>query len=334
MQIVLSMRSNPLTVNKLLRKHTIGNPLVNIFCMLLFLSSCGPGSGNKKNESNITIEATLTPKFLETTQYLATISPTQTPETTINKGSSKDWMTFPVIPDGISQRTLDIFKSGQRLNNDPKAFSVVGDCDSTSSWFLGDFDKGNEFYKLGNYTEMKIVIDQFKGSFGRNSVAVHKGFNTASVLSPFWADPELCKSGESPLECELRLNRPSIVFVLLGSNDRYNIDKFESNLRTILDTMISKGVIPILATKADNNEGNNEINEIIVKLALEYDVPLWNFWQTVQGLPDKGLQRDGTHLTWDHNNFGDPIAMEKAWPWRNLNALQMLDLVWRAISKQ
>jgi hypothetical protein len=61
---------------------------------------------------------------------------------------------------------------------------------------------------------------------------------------------------------------------------------------------------------------------------------LWNFWLAVQDLPDKGLQEDKVHLTWGRNFFDDPNAMSKAWPVRNLTALQMLDAIWRKVSRQ
>jgi hypothetical protein len=242
-----------------------------------------------------------------------------------------DWKKMPVVPENISQRTLDIYNLGQKMHNNPYAFSVVGDCESSPSWFLGDFDRGASFYSLGDQLELKLVINAFQGSFERKNFAVGNGFNTAAVLSPFWADPESCLSGETPLDCEVRLHHPSFVFILLGTNDIYNLENFEKNTRKILDRLVEQGIIPILATKADDLEGGNAINATIYKLALEYDIPMWNFWNAVQLLPNRGLQEDGAHLTWAKNDFGDPKVMENAWPWRNLTALQVLDFVWRAV---
>jgi len=269
------------------------------------------------------------------TEYPFQLSP-QVP-TTVNVAGTPiiemmDWKELPVVPVEISQRSQDIYKLGQELHNNPYAFSVVGDCESSPSWFLGDFDRGNSYYSLGENIDLKLVIDAFHGSFERKNLAVGNGFNTASVLSPLWADPEYCLSVESPLECEVRLNHPSFVFILLGTNDIFNLDNFESNLRKILDSLVEQGILPILATKADDQEGGNTINAIISSLANEYDIPLWNFWRAVQPLPDRGLQSDGAHLTWAKNYFDDPKAMENAWPWRNLTALQVLDKVWRTLN--
>jgi hypothetical protein len=304
-----------------------------VLCISFLIASCGQELEKPSNSSAVIEDPTKTRTTIDTNGVSATKIPTQTIELLPNLNNINEWMNYPVIPEIISQKTINIYEYGQKLNRNPHTFSVVGDCDSSPSWFLGDFDRGRDYYSLGNYTELEDVISEFKGSFGRNSMAVRKGFNTASVLSPFLADPESCKTGESPLDCELRINNPSIVFILLGSNDKYNLEKFESYMQQILDTVIKKGIVPILATKADNIEGNYEINATITKLAVEYDIPLWNFWKIVQELPDQGLQQDGTHLTWEHNYFNDPNAMENAWPWRNLTALQMLDKVWRVVKK-
>jgi hypothetical protein len=105
-------------------------------------------------------------------------------------------------------------------------------------------------------------------------------------------------------------------------------------MRVILDTLIANGVVPILATKADNLEGDHSLNATIARLAYTYDLPLWNFWRIVQPLPEHGLQPDGSHLTWAANFFDDPVRMQAAWPWRNLTALQTLEVVWRSVSGQ
>lgn len=246
----------------------------------------------------------------------------------------QNWEEMPVIPDKVSDRIIAIYQKGVQLNNNPRSFSVIGDCDSTPSWFLGDFDRGQEYYSLGQFAFLDNVINQYKGSFGRESMAVRRGFNSASVLSPLWADQELCLPGETPLGCEIRIHNPSVAFILLGTNDVFDPSKFETNLIEIVEILIEKGIVPILATKADNLEGDNQINSIIARLALEYELPLWNFWKAVQPLPDHGLQKDGAHLTWASNNFDDVDAMEKAWPRRNLTALQTLDTIWNAVQNQ
>jgi hypothetical protein len=243
-------------------------------------------------------------------------------------------MQMPVIPAAINERVREIYTHGLELGNNPNAFSKIGDCDTSASWFLTSFDQGSNTYSLGSYSNLQKVIDQFHGSYARTSIAARKGFVAASVLSPLWSDTSKCQANETPLACEIRINRPSFAFILLGTNDYNHQQEFEPNMRKILDTLIAAGVVPILATKADNLEGDYSLNATIARLAYEYDLPLWNFWRAVQPLPSHGLQSDRSHLTFAPNYFNDPARMQNAWPWRNLTALQTLNAVWRGVTGQ
>jgi len=280
------------------------------------------------------LTATVTAQATRTSVPLATQS--ITPQVTLTAESRvrmvpEDWQKWPVIPT-LTESAREIYDLGQILGNNPHAFIKVGDCESTPTWFLGDFDAGT--YTLGDeYASLQALIDTFQGSFGRTSLAAKSGFNAASVLSPFWTDRKQCESTETPLGCEMRIMQPSFALVTLGTNDVWDEVKFETNLRAILDELVTNGVVPVLATKADNLEGDHAINQVIVRLAYEYDLPLWNFWLAVQDLPDKGLQEDKAHLTWGPNRLNDPLVLERAWPQRNLGALMTLDNLWRAVEE-
>jgi hypothetical protein len=223
---------------------------------------------------------------------------------------------------------VDIYRRGLELGNNPQAFSKIGDCGSTPAWFLGDFDRGPRYYQLGDYQSLQNVIDEFQGSFDRASLAARSGFNVSALFTPLWSDRTFCNPGEAPLECEYRVHRPSLAFITLGANDVWHPEAFEPQMRKTIEYSLQQGIIPILATKADNQEGDGSINAAIARLAWEYNLPLWNYWAAVNALPNHGLQEDGAHLTWGPNTFDDPDAMNKAWPVRNLTALQVLDAVW------
>jgi len=264
------------------------------------------------------------------------ILPTQTPATndkppqpTLNP---RNWQNFPVIP-VVSDNVLKIYQRGLEMGNNPHSFSKIGDCGGTPAWFLGDFDRGPKFYRLGDYTYLEDVIQNFQGSFGRTSLAAKSGFNASSIFTTLWSDPEKCQKDETPIACEYRDNRPIMAIIALGTNDVYHPEQFEPQMRKIIEYSIAHGVIPILATKADNLEGDYSINETIARLAIEYDIPLWNYWRAVQPLPNHGLQEDGAHLTWARNFFDDHYAMESGWTIRNLTALQALDAVWQVINQ-
>jgi hypothetical protein len=245
--------------------------------------------------------------------------------------SPEDWQDLPIIPT-VSQTAREIYLRGLALGNDPQAFSKVGDCQNVPSMFLAPFDDPRR-YHLGDHADLQETIDYFQGSFSRESQAVRGGFNAASVLSPFWSDPEACESGEAPVACEMRLHRPSIVIISLETWWEGQPEAYERYYRQVVEYVISQGAVPILVTKADNLEGDWAINAVIARAAYDYDVPLWNFWRAVQPLPDHGLLEDGFHLTFDLNYFDEPQRMESAWPWRNLGALQALDAVRRGLAE-
>lgn len=249
------------------------------------------------------------------------------------EAEEESWQDQPVIP-AVSDKVLQIYLHGLELGNNPQAFSKIGDCGSTPAWFLGDFDRGTRYYSLGSYIHLQAVIDYFKGSFDRTSLAARSGFNVSALFVPLWADRTYCQANEAPLECEYRLQKPVIAFIMLGANDVWHPDEFEPQMRKLIEYSIENGVIPILATKADNQEGDGSINATITRLALEYEIPLWNFWRAVHDLPDHGLQEDGVHLTWGGNFFDRPESKLLAWPTRNLSALQVLEAVWKKITNQ
>lgn len=256
--------------------------------------------------------------------------PSKTPPSTLTPG---DWQNWPVVP-SISDHVIDIYQTGLKLGNNPKAFSKIGDCGSTPAWFMGDFDRGSRYYDLGQYTGLQAVIDEFHGSFDRTSLAARSGFNASALFVPLWSDQTYCQPDETPLACEFRNQRPIIVFIMLGTNDIWHPADFEPEMRKIIEFSLNNGTIPILSTKADNQERDGSINATIARLSVEYDIPLWNFWAAVQPLPNHGLQEDGAHLTFGANQFDNPDDMQKAWPVRNLTALQVLDAVWRKMTGQ
>jgi hypothetical protein len=100
----------------------------------------------------------------------------------------------------------------------------------------------------------------------------------------------------------------------------------------VVEYSIEQGVVPILATKADNVEGGDRINPIVRRVAADFDVPLWDFWAAASPLPGGGLHSDGIHLSFGRPIFNEPWNMNQGWPWRNLTGLLMLDAARRAVA--
>jgi hypothetical protein len=283
------------------------------------------------------VPETMTPAPSETPLVLsATFTPATplTPTVTSTPTLAPDaWQFMPIVP-MVGDTARHIYAAGQLLGNDPHAFSILGDCLSLPINLFGNYGKDPSHYDLGEYTFLQPVIDWFKPSFNRVSLTLHDGFNTAAILSPLRADPDFCQPNETPLVCEYRIHRPSYALISLGTDDNKTPpDVYEQRMRQIVEYTISQGIIPILATKADNREGNNAFNEIVAHLAYEYDVPLWNFWAAVQPLKNHGLTGDDGHLSWaDPNNLEYTYSMEVAIPVRNVTALETLGAVWRRVT--
>ncbi len=250
--------------------------------------------------------------------------PVEPQPTDVPRIAPERWKEWPEVP-RVSAKARQILLDGITGGNNPRAFSKIGDCETNTEWFLTDFDKGKDHYVLGPYVDLETVIGHFSGSYGRTGVAALRGFTAASVLNPYWRDAEKCEKNETPLDCELRLNQPAFALIMLGTNDAARPDTFEKNLRAVIEATLTKKVLPVLATKADNLEGDERLNQVTVQLAYEYDIPLWNFWAAVQDLPGRGLQEDQSHLTFAPNDFSDAGNFTRAWPVRNLTALQLLD---------
>mgnify|MGYP001036825020 CR=1 FL=1 len=255
--------------------------------------------------------------------------------------TADEWMTLPVIPT-ISDNARRIYLRGQAMGRDAHAFAKIGDCQSITTFFLASFDSPG-LYRLGDYADLQETIDWYAGSFGRHSLAVRGGFNAAAILSPLRADPKQCNPDENPIACEIRLHNPSVVIISLEEWWSGQPEKYEAYMRQIIEYTIEQGVVPIVATKADNLEGNQLINQTIAQLAWEYDIPLWNFWRAVQPLPDHGLrpvtpdgEPDMFHLTHSANNyaFDSPPSRQSGWLMRNLTALQVLDAVRYGLNQQ
>lgn len=273
-----------------------------------------------------------TPSPANTSQPVVTPTITAAP-TTSPVTSCEEWQAWPVIPI-VSETARDLYQRGQASGNNPRVFSKIGDGEISAQWFFTAFDLGEDYYDLGPYQDLIPVTEYFAGSFERLGVAARRGFNTQRILDASESDPIFCEASESPLTCELSLNRPAFAILSLGTNQVWQPEEFEAGLRQILEVLLSQNVVPILSTKGDNLEGDHRINRTVVCLAQEYDIPLWNFWSAIQPLPNHGLQPDLEHLTYGITDFDDEHALQTAWTVRNLTALQALDAVWRGVTTQ
>jgi hypothetical protein len=249
----------------------------------------------------------------------AAANPVSTP-TSSPRMLPKYWREWPVVPT-VSARARQVYQNGLQMGNNPRSFSRVGDCQSVPAIFMGIYDDKERYWLGEDYEYLQETIDQFSGSFSRQSVTAKDGFGVASVLSPLMADPDVCRSDESPIQCEFRIHKPILVFVAMGTNWAPGAEiSFENYLRQIVDFSIEHGTVPVLVTKGDNIEKDFKLNEAIARVAYDYDMPLFNAWRAIQFLHNHGLEDNGVYLTID------------AWNVRDFTGLQTLDSIWRGIN--
>ncbi|HSK88238.1 MAG TPA: hypothetical protein VK880_07780 [Anaerolineales bacterium] len=233
--------------------------------------------------------ATQKPKKYSPITPVPTRTPTALPVTSLPGAPERDpakWKVWPVIPEGIDPSLQKVYERGLELGNDPHAFSLFGDCQARPADFFGVFETDVEIVESLS-PELQDVVVHFQGSFNRESPTAQDATTPGSLLWIQWHRGEYgCTFSETPVECELRIHRPSFVIIQIGTH-------FESRnteyLRKIILQLMDAGVVPILATKADNRENDERINRDMAMLAAEYDLPLWNFWASLSDLPERGL---------------------------------------------
>jgi PKD repeat protein len=233
-----------------------------------------------------------------------TITPTEEEEDSLAA-------TTPILPENLDELRAalrPIFESGAALGNRQNVFAVVGDQTAELSTFLDPFAASGTYVVDPSAAELQDTITQYATdngdgivSFSRDSIAAADGLNAADLLRPgtdFSAD---CAAGETLIACELRITRPAIVLINIGYHDvtdMTGVDEFTANLDTIVQEAINAGVIPVLATvipvAGDDTvrAQTDAINNAIITVADDNDVPLFNQWRALNELPSSGLGGD------------------------------------------
>jgi hypothetical protein len=269
--------------------------------------------------------STVTSLPVSSLESSTTPAPTSTPLPAGLGLDPADWKNWPVLPI-VPERARQIYQLGQTLGNDPHAFSVFGDCQSEPDVFMGVYET-DPAAVASLPADLQETAAWFTGSFNRLSPTVRGGTTTGALLWSVWHQNKFtCTEYESPVTCELRIHKPAFVIIHVGTHyENRNTDY----MRKILNQLIMAVVVPILATKADNRELDNRVNTAYAQIAVEYNIPFWNFWAAVDDLPNRGLytRPDATYQ-------GDLYLTEAAAAIHRLSALVALDVVRRAASGQ
>jgi hypothetical protein len=256
-------------------------------------------------------------------------------------------MSSNSVVSGVSSNARVIFLDGLAKGNLPHSFTRVGDSITAAPQFLTAIGSGN--YSLGQYGYLADAISFFSGPNGRganpfsaSSLAANNGWGTTSILNPGNADPNVCRSGETPLECEYRLVKPSVALIMVGTNDSGGLDigTFQTNLQIMVETSINMGVIPVLSTippkhyNPATDSRVNDFNQVIIATARGYDIPLWDYGLAMRNAPGEGLAPDGVHPSSPpdgSNTIFDEEHLSYGFPIRNLTALQVLYALWQYV---
>ena len=255
---------------------------------------------------------------------------------------------YPVIP-VISPAARAYYQAGLARGNNPRVFSKLGDCMTENPFFLVTFSQGQ--YDLGQYADLQAVLDHYKGvparrgdwkldSFATVGLAAASGFNVAAPLDATWADPKWCQGGESPAACEFRVAHPSLALIMFGTNDVGLTDpaSYDFFLRSLVDQTLDSGVLPLLSTfptRPENPAKSLLLNQIVVRVASDYDIPLINLNRALESLPHQGVNpADTIHLSVPPDGRVDrftPDELQYGFTLRNLVTLQSLQAVLKAV---
>ena len=249
------------------------------------------------------------------------VTPTPTPlpdELALNPDEWKSWPVQPIL----TRRIAEIYERGQELGNNPQAFSIFGDCQSKPEVFMGVYETDLDVV-AELPSQLQETVANFTGSFNRESPTIKDATTVAGLLNPLWHEGKYtCAMDETPVKCELRIHQPSFVFINTGT---HWVTRNQEYLETIIQQLLEAGVVPIMATKADDRYQGEKTNQALAIMAVQYDIPLWNYWAEALILPDHGVYtKDG------QGGLGDVYLTDQAILLYRFSALQALDSVWRA----
>jgi SH3-like domain-containing protein len=239
-----------------------------------------------------------------------------------------------------------IFVNGQSGGTQRNVFSKVGDSLSDTPYFLRAFGGS---YNLRGYGSLLPVVQFFSGGnalggnpFVSGSISAHASWGQVSALDPGSADPSRCNPGETPVACEMRVVKPAVALIMIGTNDAggsISADVFAARMREIVETCIQANVVPVLSTLPPRRELNDYViayNDVIRSMASSYGVPLTDLYSALWSLPNHGYGDDGIHLSVPPGGPSatvdfTPENLQYGTTMRNLTALQILDSVWKNV---
>lgn len=310
------------------RTQAISSPLPTI-AIIATIPATATATASPAPSPTLRATATPLPSPTATATPLptATSSPSPTP-TAIPIGEQINGVhidDFAVLPPAVQTHVREIYALGQEEWRNPQAFSKLGDSSMASPNYLvrmGQYD-----FDLGDYAFLQETIDKYQISLRRLGATSIVGLHATSVFSSDLLNPAMCDVEEdgNMLDCEFRLHNPSIMIIALGTNDEHEL--FEERLGKIVAYSVERGIIPVLVTKADRYEGEDNRNNISIRaIAAQHQVPLLDFDLLADTLPNRGLGHDDVHLTeYAYYEYTSAEAFESGYSILNLSTMMMID---------
>jgi hypothetical protein len=234
----------------------------------------------------------------------------------------------------------------------------------------------DELAPIVKYFRARSVDATGRNSFQHPSFAAWPGWTSADVMDPrfntpaFWAapnfgtcfapfepmaacrmrrlKPKVCPAGDS-LTCDVLATKAFVALIMIGTNDTFWLREpsaYRANLEAIVRRTLALGVIPVVSTLPDRfgDDAFGEpmatkvlaFNAVVRDVAQAMDVPLWDLWQALTRLPNKGLAGDVATGRGDLTHLGvcpqgdavlTPECLRFGANMRHLTALRVLDKV-------
>jgi hypothetical protein len=259
----------------------------------------------------------------------------------------------PIISSSTAAHLGAVLQTGLSLGNRPNVFIKVGDSISASANFLtplssASYDPSNPA-TVGSYMGLASTVDYFSrqtvdgagdNSFDHVGYAAAPGWPSSFLLDPSENPAAIPGSGVvpslTPLENEIRITHPSIALIMIGTNDiTLNVSPttFQNNLLRIGQIALNDGVIPVFSSLPDHLFGGAsgvamglEFDQVISNVANALNVPFWNYWASLQGLPNLGIGPDSVHPSVYAGGGGvfTPQGLNFGYNMRNLTAVEVL----------
>lgn len=256
-------------------------------------------------------------------------SPPATSQVGDNALSKSQWDQFSIPEKEDYLKTLPslVVTSNTQTNiktllnstaNDLQMFTKVGDSRIEVYTIFHPLAKATE-KSLGDYAYLIDTIRFYQKGFDHTSLAVGKGYNSATVL-----DPSLGR--ENPLDDELNSfpdgKKPAFAFIWLGANDVKVLteDKYLKYMREIIRVIQSQHIVPIIILSPSHHldkyfERALNFSYDLYALSGELAVPVLNLWNSLSKLDNYGLGPDDMHFT----GTAETLAFDRQKDEGNLN---------------